>query len=115
MQIEPMLGVNLGTGTIAEAAALVEYCNVPAGTRYADMRVVHGYAEPHAVKYWCVGNEMDGPWQIGRGAEMYAMQLERIKNHPHLSPLSISLYPVRETFLVSPMLHRSHYSGSVGL
>jgi alpha-L-arabinofuranosidase len=65
MQIEPMLGVNLGTGTIADAAALVEYCNAPAGTRYADMRVKHGYREPHGVQYWCVGNEMDGPWQIG--------------------------------------------------
>jgi alpha-N-arabinofuranosidase len=65
MQIEPMLGVNLGTGTIADTAALVEYCNAPAGTRYADLRVKHGYREPHGVKYWCVGNEMDGPWQIG--------------------------------------------------
>lgn len=65
MNIEPMLGVNLGTGTIADAAALVEYCNAPAGTHYADMRVSHGYAEPHNVKYWCIGNEMDGPWQIG--------------------------------------------------
>jgi alpha-N-arabinofuranosidase len=63
--IQPMLGVNLGTGTIADAAALVEYCNAPAGTRYADLRAEHGYAEPHAVKYWCLGNEMDGPWQIG--------------------------------------------------
>lgn len=63
--IQPMLGVNLGTGTIADAAALVEYCNAPAGSRYADMRVAHGYREPHAVQYWCVGNEMDGPWQIG--------------------------------------------------
>jgi alpha-N-arabinofuranosidase len=63
--IEPMLGVNLGTGTIADAAALVEYCNAPTGTRYSDMRAAHGYAEPHGVKYWCIGNEMDGPWQIG--------------------------------------------------
>lgn len=63
--IQPMLGVNLGTGTIADAAALVEYCNAPAGTRYADLRAEHGYAEPHAVQYWCIGNEMDGPWQIG--------------------------------------------------
>jgi alpha-N-arabinofuranosidase len=65
LDIEPMLGVNLGTGTISDAAALVEYCNAPAGTHYADMRVAHGYAEPHNVKYWCLGNEMDGPWQIG--------------------------------------------------
>ncbi|MFC1961320.1 alpha-N-arabinofuranosidase [Chloroflexota bacterium] len=69
---EPMLGVNMGTGTIQEAANLVEYCNAPAGTQYADLRVSHGYAEPHNVKYWCIGNEMDGPWQIGHlNAEDY--------------------------------------------
>jgi alpha-N-arabinofuranosidase len=62
---EPMLGVNMGTGTIQDAANLVEYCNAPAGTQYADLRVSHGYKDPHNVKYWCIGNEMDGPWQIG--------------------------------------------------
>lgn len=62
----PMLGVNLGTGTIAEAAALVEYCNAPAGTRYADLRAANGHPEPYDVRYWCVGNEMDGPWQMGQ-------------------------------------------------
>lgn len=61
----PMLGVNMGTGTIQEAANLVEYCNAPSGTYFADLRTQHGYREPHNVKYWCVGNEMDGPWQIG--------------------------------------------------
>ena len=61
----PMLGVNMGTGTIQGAADLVEYCNAPQGTYYADLRAKHGYPEPHNVKYWCVGNEMDGPWQIG--------------------------------------------------
>lgn len=69
---EPMLAVNMGTGTIQDAANLVEYCNAPAGTQYADLRSSHGYAEPHNVKYWCVGNEMDGPWQIGHlDAEEY--------------------------------------------
>jgi alpha-N-arabinofuranosidase len=73
LDVEPMLGVNLGTGTIADAAALVEYCNAPVGTRYADLRAAHGYAQPHAVTYWCVGNEMDGPWQIGHlEADEYA-------------------------------------------
>ncbi|MBK8027159.1 MAG: alpha-N-arabinofuranosidase [Chloroflexi bacterium] len=62
---EPMLGVNLGTGTIQEAADLVEYCNAPAETKFAQLRAEHGYPEPHNVKYWCLGNEMDGPWQIG--------------------------------------------------
>jgi alpha-L-arabinofuranosidase len=62
---EPMMAVNMGTGTIQDAANLVEYCNAPVGTQYADLRASHGYAEPHKVKYWCIGNEMDGPWQIG--------------------------------------------------
>jgi alpha-N-arabinofuranosidase len=62
----PMLGVNMGTGTIQSAADLVEYCNVPAGTYWSDLRIRHGFREPHNVRYWCVGNEMDGHWQIGR-------------------------------------------------
>jgi len=62
---EPMLGVNMGTGSIEEAAALVEYCNAPIGSVYADMRAANGHAEPYHVKFWCIGNEMDGPWQIG--------------------------------------------------
>ncbi len=65
LNTQPMLGVNMGTGTIESAASLVEYCNAPTGTYYADLRAEHGYREPHNVKYWCVGNEMDGPWQIG--------------------------------------------------
>ena len=64
-QTEPMLGVNLGTGTLDEAAALVEYCNAAPGTYYADMRARNGRREPYGVRYWCLGNEMDGPWQIG--------------------------------------------------
>ncbi|MGL4647839.1 MAG: alpha-N-arabinofuranosidase, partial [Caldilineaceae bacterium] len=62
---QPMLGVNMGTGSIQAAADLVEYCNAPTGTFYADLRAQHGYRDPHNVRYWCVGNEMDGPWQIG--------------------------------------------------
>lgn len=65
VDIAPMMGVNMGTGTIQSAADLVEYCNAPRGTYWSDLRASHGYAAPHAVKYWCVGNEMDGPWQIG--------------------------------------------------
>jgi alpha-N-arabinofuranosidase len=61
----PMLGVNMGTGDIQSACNLVEYCNAPAGTYWSDLRVSHGFRQPHHVRYWCVGNEMDGPWQIG--------------------------------------------------
>jgi alpha-N-arabinofuranosidase len=62
---KPMLGANLGTGTISDASSLVEYCNAPVGSKYSDLRAAHGYKEPHAVEFWCLGNEMDGPWQIG--------------------------------------------------
>jgi alpha-L-arabinofuranosidase len=61
----PLMGLNLGTGTPEEAAALVEYCNVEKGTKWSDLRRQHGVAEPHRVEHWCLGNEMDGPWQIG--------------------------------------------------
>jgi alpha-L-arabinofuranosidase len=61
---EPMLGVNLGTRGPDEARAYVEYCNHPGGSQWSDRRATHGYREPHAVKFWCLGNEMDGPWQI---------------------------------------------------
>jgi alpha-N-arabinofuranosidase len=71
---EPMLTVNLGTGSPEEARNWVEYCNGEAGTRYADLRVAHGSPEPHGVKLWCLGNEMDGPWQLGHtSAEHYAL------------------------------------------
>jgi alpha-L-arabinofuranosidase len=61
----PLLGLNLGTGTPESAAALVEYCNVDKGTKWSDLRRKHGVADPYQVKNWCLGNEMDGPWQIG--------------------------------------------------
>jgi len=84
----PMLAVNMGTGTIQAAADLVEYCNSPTGTYYADLRAKHGYAEPHNVKYWCVGNEMDGPWQIGHlDAHAYgAKALEAAKMMKWIDP-----------------------------
>lgn len=61
----PLMGLNLGTGTAEEAAALVEYCNVEKGTKGSDLRRQHGFDEPYKVQHWCLGNEMDGPWQIG--------------------------------------------------
>jgi len=62
---EPLMGMNLGTGTPEEAAALVEYCNVEKGTRWSELRRQHGIPDPYKVQHWCLGNEMDGPWQIG--------------------------------------------------
>ena len=61
----PMMAVNLGTRGPDAARALVEYCNHKSGSKYADMRITHGYKDPWGVKLWCLGNEMDGPWQMG--------------------------------------------------
>lgn len=63
---EPLLGLNFGTGTVESAVAYVEYCNLARGTRWSELRRAHGYDQPHNVRYWCMGNEMDGPWQIGQ-------------------------------------------------
>jgi alpha-N-arabinofuranosidase len=62
---EPLLGFNLGTAAPEEAVAYVEYCNVDKGTKWSDLRRQHGVDRPHNVRYWCLGNEMDGPWQMG--------------------------------------------------
>jgi alpha-N-arabinofuranosidase len=61
---EVMEAVNLGTGTPAAAGHLVEYCNHPGGTYWSDLRRKNGHQQPHNIKVWCLGNEMDGPWQI---------------------------------------------------
>lgn len=70
---EVMMAVNLGTRGPSEARDLLEYCNFPGGTKYSDMRIKNGFKKPFAIKTWCLGNEMDGPWQIGsKTAEEYA-------------------------------------------
>jgi alpha-N-arabinofuranosidase len=61
----PMMAVNLGTGTPESAGDLVAYCNAPVGTPLGDERAANGHPEPYDVGLWCLGNEMDGPWQIG--------------------------------------------------
>ncbi len=63
--IEPMLAVNLGTRGPDEARHFLEYCNHPSGTKLSELRREHGWEKPHDVKFWCLGNEMDGPWQMG--------------------------------------------------
>lgn len=59
-----MAAVNLGTGTPQDAGYMVEYCNHESGTYWSDLRRKNGYQNPHDIKLWCLGNEMDGPWQI---------------------------------------------------
>lgn len=68
----PMMAVNLGTRGIDAARNVLEYCNFKGGTYYSDLRKKHGYDKPHNIKVWCLGNEMDGPWQIGhKSADEY--------------------------------------------
>ena len=80
----PLMGLNLGTGTTEQAATLVEYCNVEKGTKWSDLRRKHGVAEPYNVKNWCLGNEMDGPWQIGHmTATEYGMKAQDAARQMH--------------------------------
>lgn len=70
---EVMMAINLGTRGPSEARDIVEYCNLNTNTYYADLRRKNGAKDPFNVKLWCLGNEMDGPWQIGhKTAEEYA-------------------------------------------
>ena len=71
--VEPMLAVNLGTNGLKDALDLIEYTNVDAQSKWAQERVKNGHVEPYGVKVWCLGNEMDGPWQLGhKSADDYA-------------------------------------------
>ncbi|MFC7550347.1 alpha-N-arabinofuranosidase [Plantactinospora sp. GCM10030261] len=64
-EVEPMMAVNLGTRGVQEACDLLEYANHPGGTQLSDLRRKHGAEEPYGVRLWCLGNELDGPWQVG--------------------------------------------------
>ncbi|MCU0916239.1 MAG: alpha-L-arabinofuranosidase [Planctomycetes bacterium] len=69
---ENFICINAGLGTLDQARHWVEYCNYPKGTYYSDLRRKSGHEEPFAVKYWALGNEIDGPWQTGqKNAEDY--------------------------------------------
>lgn len=61
---EPLMAVNLGTGTPQDAANIAEYCRFKEGTHYSDLRIKNGAKEPYEIESWCLGNEMDGDWQI---------------------------------------------------
>lgn len=89
---EPLFGLNLGTGTPEMAAALVEYCNQESGTKWSDLRREHGIVQPHNVKWWCLGNEMDGPWQIGHmPAREYGLKARDCANQMRMVDDSLQL------------------------
>lgn len=76
-----MAAVNMGTGTPQDAGDMVEYCNHPGGTYWSDLRAANGHKQAYGIKTWCVGNEMDGQWQIGHlDADAYGKKaLEAMK------------------------------------
>ena len=70
---QPIMTVNLGTRSGDDARNLLEYCNFPRGGHYSNLRIQHGIKAPHGIKTWCLGNELDGPWQIAaKTAEEYS-------------------------------------------
>ncbi|WP_077533804.1 arabinosylfuranosidase ArfA [Massiliimalia massiliensis] len=72
---ETMMTVNMGTRDIEAAQSLFEYCNFKGGTYWSDLRIKHGFKEPYNIKTWCLGNEMDGTWQIGHhSADFYGQR-----------------------------------------
>jgi len=74
---EIMMAINLGTRGVADACNLLEYCNHEKNSKYSDLRIKHGQKDPYKIKTWCLGNEMDGPWQIGhKTAEEYGRLAE---------------------------------------
>ncbi|HTY62836.1 MAG TPA: alpha-N-arabinofuranosidase [Acidobacteriota bacterium] len=89
---EPLMGLNLGTGTPEMAAALVEYCNQEKGTKWSELRRLHGVEKAHNVKWWCLGNEMDGPWQIGHmPAREYGLKARDCANQMRMVDPSLQL------------------------
>lgn len=92
LNTQPMMAVNLGTGSIQDAANIVEYCNLEGGTLYSDLRVLNGSEAPYGVKFWCLGNEMDGPWQVGQlSAEDYSKKAVQAAKAMKLIDPSIEL------------------------
>lgn len=76
--VETIMAVNLGTRGIAEALDILEYCNVRGGTTLSDARRSNGSDSPYGITLWCLGNEMDGPWQVGaRSAQEYGTLASR--------------------------------------
>lgn len=76
---EPYFAVNMGTGTIEEAQQWVEYCNIKEGPYFAELRKKYGFPEPFNIKYWSLGNEMDGFWQMGHlNADDYSKKARKL-------------------------------------
>ncbi|MBA2718660.1 MAG: alpha-L-arabinofuranosidase [Chloroflexi bacterium] len=86
--VEPMLAVNLGTRGVQEAVDLLEYANHPSGTALSDARIANGSPTRHRIRMWCLGNEMDGHWQLGHktAAEYGRLAAETARAMRQLDP-----------------------------
>ncbi|MBT2288481.1 alpha-N-arabinofuranosidase [Paenibacillus albidus] len=103
LQSDVMMAVNLGTRGVDAARNLLEYCNHPSGSYYSDLRISHGYAQPHGIKTWCLGNEMDGPWQIGqKTADEYGRLAAETAKAMRLVDPSIELVACGSSFRAMP-------------
>lgn len=98
-----MMAVNLGTRGTADACSFLEYCNHPSGTKYSDLRRKHGVEEPYGIKLWCLGNEMDGEWQLGKKTmdEYGRLSQETAKAMKLIDP-SIELVSCGSSFMEMP-------------
>ncbi|MGT2462790.1 arabinosylfuranosidase ArfA [Sinomonas atrocyanea] len=90
--VEVMQAINLGTRGVGAARDIVEYANHPGGTYLSDLRKKNGHADPFAIGLWCLGNEMDGPWQIGhKSADEYGRLAQEAAKAMRLVDPSIEL------------------------
>lgn len=100
---EVMMAVNLGTRGVEDAKNVLEYCNIKEGTYYSDLRKKHGYTSPHDIKLWCLGNEMDGPWQMGhKTAEEYGRLAEETGRIMRMVDPSVELVACGSSSLTMP-------------
>lgn len=98
-----MMAVNLGTRGTKDACNLLEYCNHPSGTKYSDLRRKHGAEHPYNIKLWCLGNEMDGEWQIGhKNMQEYGRLSEETAKAMKLMDPSIELVTCGSSFMGMP-------------
>ena len=97
---QAMMAVNLGTRGVEDAKNIVEYCNIKGGSYYSDLRRSHGYESPHDIKLWCLGNEMDGPWQMGhKTATEYGRTAEEAGRIMRMVDPSIELVACGSSYL----------------
>jgi alpha-N-arabinofuranosidase len=100
---EAMMALNLGTRGVESAMNLLEYCNHPGGTYWSDLRRSHGIPDPHGIKLWCIGNEMDGPWQVGqKTAEEYGLLANETAKAMRLFDPSLELVACGSSFAAMP-------------